>query len=292
MEKKLLNNQDYELISQLSLVAKRRVTGLVPGEQNSPIQGGGIEFADYREYQAGDDIRRVDWSVFLRFRQLLVKLCAEEKELTLLLMLDTSRSMQFGNPNKLRLAKRIAAILAGIALHGGNRIGIVTLGQKLKELLPPGRNRVSLGEVVNVLEQIGPMENINPSACLSRFSSQYGRKCMAIIITDLLFSEWDRIITGLAASGSESHIIQILAPEELEPTYLGEVTLVDLEGLGEIPIHVDYPVIKQYHKVLDGFLKHVRQICQREGIGYSKIVSDLPLAQILHRELKKGGLLC
>ena len=266
------------------------MAGLVSGEQNSPTRGGGIEFADYREYQAGDDIRRVDWAVFLRLRRLLVRLCAEEKELTLFLWLDISRSMQFGMPNKLWMAKRIAAVLAGVALHGGNRTGIITMGKRIQELLPPELSRVSLAAVVKALEQIEPVDSMDIKACLRQFASRYSRKCMVVLLSDFLYPEWDQIITGLAATGCESYAIQIMAPQELHPPQLGEVTLVDLEGRGEVSLHVDYPVMGEYRKVLDGFIKDVRQACHRQGLGYSLTATNTPLAHVLLHELRKGGL--
>lgn len=292
MDKKLLTAQDYQLIDQLSLMARRRMSGLVSGEQNSPVRGGGIEFADYREYQAGDDIRRVDWAVFLRLRRLLIRLCAEEKELTLLVILDISRSMRFGTPDKLWIARKIAAILAGIALHGGNRTGVMTLGKQLRELLSPEYNQVSLAGVVNALEKIEPVDSMDPQACLRQFASRYSRKCMAVMISDFLFPEWRQIITGIAATGCESYIIHTLAPQELDPPQLGEVTLADQESMGEMALHVDYAMIQEYRKVLDGFLMDIHQTCRRQGLGYSLAASDIPLAHILHRELRKGGLLC
>lgn len=292
MDKKLLTARDYQLINQLSLVSRRRMAGLVSGEQNSPARGGGIEFADYREYQAGDDIRRVDWAVFLRLRRLLIRLCAEEKELTLLVLLDISRSMRFGTPDKLWISRRIAAVLTGIALHGGNRAGVMTLGKQLQELLAPEYNQVSLARVVNALERIEPVDNVDPLACIRQFASHYSRKCMVVMISDFLFPEWSQVITGLAATGCESYIIHTMSPQELAPPQLGEVTLVDQEGLGEIALHVDYAMIQEYRKLLDGFLKDIRQTSRRKGLGYSLAASDISLEDILHRELKKGGLLC
>lgn len=292
MNNKLLTAQDYQLIQQLSLVARRRMSGLVSGEQNSPARGGGIEFADYREYQAGDDIRRVDWAVFLRLRRLLVRLCAEEKELTVLIMLDISRSMQFGTPDKLWISKRIAAVLAGISIYGGNRAGVVSLGKQLQELLPPEYHQVSLAGVVTALERIEPVSYIDPKACIRQFASRYSRKCMVVMISDFLFPEWNQVITGLAATGCESFIIHTMAPQELDPPQLGEVTLVDLEGMGEMTMHVDYRTSHEYRKVLDDFLRDIRKSCRRHGLGYCLAASDIPLAEIMHRELTKGGLLC
>lgn len=292
METRLLDSHDYELIKQLSLVVKRKVTGLVTGEQRSPIQGGGIEFADYREYIPGDDVRQVDWTVFLRFRKLLVKLCAEEKELTLMLVIDNSRSMNFGNPDKLYYAKKICSILAGIAIYNGNRCGVVTFGNKIEEVLKPQRNQVSLNGIINSISKIEISNKISPIYCIKNFASRYGKKCMAIFISDLLFSEWQQVIKGLSASGSESFVIQILSKSEIDPSLFGEVTLVDIENGTNIPLHIDYETLKQYNIYLNDFLYDVRQICHKQNIGYSMIPTDKSIKQIFQQELRKGGLLC
>ena len=292
LEKKLLDAWDYQLINQLSLLAKRRVAGLITGEQRSPVQGGGIEFADYREYQPGDDVRRIDWAVFLRLRRLLVKLCAEEKELTVILILDASRSMQFGEPDKLWLAERLAAILCGIALHDGNRAGVVAMGPRLMELVRPEQSRAPLAGIVNILTQLKPMDGVNPDFCIRQFASRYAKKCMAILVSDLLYPDWARSIRSLAASGCEGYVIQVLAPEELDPVQRGEVTLVDLEGWGSVPLHIDADSIRRYRRELANFLDEVRQTCHRGGLGHTMIPTDAPLARILHHDLTKGGLVC
>lgn len=292
MEQKLLDNKDLQLINQLSLVAKRRMAGLVTGEQHSPIQGGGIEFADYREYQPGDDVRQIDWAVFLRLHRLLVKLCAEEKELTLMLILDNSRSMRFGKPDKLWLAERIAAILAGIALNDGNRAGVVTMGKHLAEVFHPERSRASLNAVSKALLDIVPVDTIDPVTCVRQFASRYGHKCLAVFISDLLYPEWSKVITGLAASGCEGHLIQVLSPEEINPPYMGEVTLVDLEGKGEISFHADSMTTQRYRRELASFIQQIRKNCHRNNLGYTIVKTDSPLARILNRDLRMGGILC
>ena len=292
MESRLLNSQDYELIKQFSLVAKRKVTGLITGEQRSPVLGGGIEFADYREYIPGDDIRQVDWFVFLKFRKLLIKLCAEEKELTLIIIIDNSRSMNFGNPDKLFYAKKISSILAGIAINNGNRCGVVTFGDKIKEILKPQRNQISLNGIISSISKIEISNKFSPNYCIKNFASRYGKKCMAVFISDLLFPEWSQIIKGLSASGSESHVIQILSKSEIDPPLFGEVTLVDIENGTNIPLHIDYETLKQYNTYLNDFLYEVRQICHKQIIGYTMIRTDKSIRKIFHQELRKGGLLC
>lgn len=292
MEQKLLDPKDLQLINRLSLVAKRRMAGLITGEQHSPIQGGGIEFADYREYQPGDDIRRIDWSVFLRLHRLLVKLCAEEKELTLMVLIDNSRSMHYGAPDKLWLSERIAAILAGIVFKDGNRAGIATLGPNLTEIFHPERSRASLSSVSKALLKIEPVETSDPVLCIRQFASRYGHKCLAVLCSDLFYPEWPQVIAGLAASGCEGYLIQVLAPEELEPAFMGEVTLVDLEGKGEISFHADLGTTQQYRRELASFLQAVRKTCHRNGLGHTLVRTDTPLARILQKDLRQEGILC
>jgi uncharacterized protein (DUF58 family) len=292
LEQRLLDAADYKLISQFSLVVKRRVTGMITGEQRSPALSGGIEFADYRAYQPGDDVRRIDWSAFLRLRRLLVKLCAEEKELTLMLMLDISRSMRFGSPDKLWLAARLGAVLAGVALHGGNRAGVLAWGEHLREVWRPQSSQASLAGLVKAVAAVEPAARIDPVLCLREFSARYGRKCLSVLLSDLLFPEWPQVVSGFAASGCEGYVLQILAADELDPPHLGEVTLVDLEGAGEVPLHIGNDIARLYRREVALFLQEVRHSCHRQGLGHAMLASDTPLARILHTDLRQEGLLC
>jgi uncharacterized protein (DUF58 family) len=273
-------------------MAKRRVAGLVTGEQRSPIQGGGIEFADYREYQPGDDIRQIDWAVFLRLRRLLVRLFAEEKELTLMLLMDVSQSMRFGKPDKLWFASRIAAILAGISIHGGNRAGILTMGAQLTELVPPVRTRSALADIARTLVNIQPSANFNPERSIRQFAARYGRRCMVVLLSDFLYPQWAETIRGLAISGCEGYVVQVLSSDELNPPQMGEVTLVDIESSRELPLHVGSEETRRYRQEMAGFLHELRQTTMRNGLGHTLVATDMPLARLFHHELRQGGLVC
>ncbi len=203
---------DYALAKGLSIRARRRLSGFAAGEQRSPATGGGIEFADYREYIPGDDVRLLDWSVYLRSRKLLVKLCAEEKELTLVTLVDVSRSMDYGGPSKLELAKRIASVLAGIALRGGNRAGVSALGASLLEPVRPERKKLTMAGIARTAHSLESVPRSAPEACLRQFAARYGRKCIAVLVSDLLFPEWPRSLDAIASSGCETHVVQVLAP--------------------------------------------------------------------------------
>ncbi|HHU82331.1 MAG TPA: DUF58 domain-containing protein [Firmicutes bacterium] len=296
MAGQLLEPGDYELIKNLNLQVRLRVSGLITGEQRSPVQSGGIEFAEYREYQPGDDSRRIDWTVFLRMHRLMIKLCAEEKELTLILIVDTTRSMAFGQPEKLRTALRAAVILAGVALAGGNRAAILGLGADPVEILPPVHGRDALFRVVEAASRVQPSVAVDPAPVLNRLATVYGRRVLAVFLSDLLFPEWETALRRLAAAvgcgdAGEGYLIQILAPEELDPPYLGEITLVDMEGCGEVPLYLGAEDLSRYHRALADFLEAVHRTSQRFHMGYSLLPTALPLARFFTANLRQGGLL-
>jgi len=288
----LLAPRDLDLIRRLDLLARRRLAGQATGEQRSPALGGGIEFADYREYVPGDDVRQVDWSVFLRFRKLLVKLCAEEKELTLMLSVDVSRSMAWGESDKFRQALRVASVLGGIALSSGNRAGVLSWGAELQEVSAPLRGARAVPALVERLRRLEAGGQGNPLACTRQFASRYARRCLSVVITDLLTPDWAGVLTGLGASGCETHVIQVLAPEELDPPQLGEVTLVDSENSRETALLLDAPTLDQYRSATKTWLEAVEGQCRASGLGYALVRSDADLPRVFLETLKKEGLVC
>jgi uncharacterized protein (DUF58 family) len=288
----LLEPGDLELIRILELSARRRLAGQATGEQRSPTMGGGIEFADYREYVPGDDVRQVDWSVFLRFRKLLVKLCAEEKELTLMVLVDTSASMAYGSPTKLRTAQRIAAVLGGIALASGNRAGLLSWGGELTEVLAPLRGSREVPRFGDRVSRLEAGSENRPQDCARAFATRYHRRCLAVLVTDLLHPDWDQALAGLAASDCEAHVVQVLAPEEWNPPFRGEVTLVDQERGTEAPLLVDFPLLERYRAEVDRWTAEVASQCRAAGLGYTLVRSDGPLPHIFLEEFRKAGLVC
>ncbi len=288
----LLDARDYELVRGLDLSVKRSFAGLAAGERRSPAPGGGIEFADYREYLPGDDVRGIDWPVFLRLRKLMVRICAEEKELTLVILLDASASMDSGSPSKLLFAKRVAAVLAGIAIGGGDRAGVCVLGPSLGEALRPERRKTSLEGALRALDAIRPGGPVDAAACMSGFAARYGRKCLAILLSDLLFPSWEGLVAGLAASGCEAHVLQVLSPEELGPDLRGEATLVDAEDRSEAPLHVDARLLERYAKELGRFLGQTASRCASLGLGYARFASDLGLERAFRGILRDEGVVC
>jgi len=283
---------DRELASSLGLATRRRYAGLAAGEQRSPAVGGGIEFADYREYLPGDDPRAVDWAVYRRLGKLLVRICAEERELTLMILLDASRSMDHGEPGKLGHARRLACILAGIAIGGGNRAGLCSLGPGLIEALRPERGKASLEGFEGACARLLPLAEFRPAEALDGFVARYGRRCVAVLISDLMFPEWPQVLGALAASGCEAQVLQVLSRDELDPAVRGETTFVDAETMREAPIHADAATLMRYANELEGFLGSVRRTCGGLGLGWALAPTDGDVARLFRDELCEGGFLC
>jgi len=287
---RLLDGEDHRLIRGLSLAAKRRITGQVAGEQRSPAQGGGIEFADYRPYTPGDDVRQVDWTVYLRLRKLMVKLGAEERELTLVPILDMSRSMQFGEPDKFRAAKKICTILVGIALETGNRAAILGMGRNLEELVTPTRDARSLSWIAQTLDRVPPAGLVDYRGCMHRFADRWGGRCLAVWVSDLLFDGWEEAVGTLAASGSEAHVVQLYAPREADPDQQGELTLVDRETDEEIPLHLNSQLLDAYRAEFVAHAAAIANQCSHLGLGHASISSDASIGRVFQNDLRKAGL--
>ena len=292
MKAGILRPGDRELASSLGLATRRRHAGLAAGEQRSPAVGGGIEFADYREYLPGDDPRSVDWAVSRRLRRLLVRICAEDRELTLMILLDASRSMDHGEPGKLTHARRLACILAGIAIGGGNRAGLCSLGPGLVEALGPERGKTSLEAFEGACARVQPLADFRPAEALDGFVARYGRRCVAVLISDLMFPEWPQVLGALASSGCEAQVLQVLSRDELEPAVRGETTFVDAETRGEAPIHADSGTLERYANELESFLGSVRRSCGGLGLGWALAPTDGDVSRLFRDELCEGGFLC
>jgi len=292
MSDAILEARDYELVRGLELSPRRRYAGLAAGERRSPAPGGGIEFADYRDYVPGDDARGIDWQAFLRLRRLLVRISAEEKELCLSIILDASRSMASGEPSKLLFAKRLAAVLAGVAMKGGDRAGILLLGPRLLEPLRPERRKSSLELALRALGEIEPGGPVEPEACMGAFAARYGRKCLAVLVSDLLFPSWPALVGGLAASGCEAYVIQVLSPAELRPEEAGEVTFVDAEDSSEAPLHLDRSALARYANEMHLFLGEAASRCRELGLGYALLSSGDGLEPAFRGRLREEGLVC
>ncbi len=288
-------------LERLSLVTRRRLVGQGQGDRRSVRRGSSLEFADYRHYVHGDDPSRVDWNVFARTNALFVRVYEEEEVLNVHLFVDASRSMDWGEPNKLRYARSLAASLGYVALNSSNRLFVWPLAARARSFGPAwGRGRASA--LFSFLEQLQPGQEETPLDPLpperaagakleQEVTTPASRSAgLTILVSDLLTPGWERIIHRLAGRSGESAVLHTLAPQELRPALGGDVRLVDRETGASVPLTLNVDALRLYDQRLSKWREQVRDVCQRYGLVYVPIDTSEPVETLVFDTLRRRGL--
>ena len=236
LSRPLLDGAFLERLERLSLVSRRRVAGQGKGDRRSIRKGTSIEFVDYRHYTPGDDPRSVDWNIYRRSGNLFVKQFEEEEILTAHLLVDVSRSMDWGSPSKLQFAARLAAALGYIVLAGSSRLVVTTLSGATRDHVRPGLGPRQVAGLIEFLPARPAARRDRPG----RRARRYARRAesgQAILISDLLTPKFEQGIRRLLDRRLEVTVLHVLAPEEVHPPMSGDLTLIDRETGDEVRDH-------------------------------------------------------
>jgi uncharacterized protein (DUF58 family) len=290
-------------------VGRDLIRGLM-GEHQAVRRTSGIEFADYRPYSAGDDLRRVDWNAYARLGTLQVRQAQAEHDTVLFLLLDASPSMDFGRPSKFFAARRLAASLGYIALAHLDRVVVATPGARDQgsEVRGQGssgssapiqnpkskiqndlKSRAEAAMLFRMLQNLQPGQVAAFDDLLSSWSTQPGQGRVAVIISDLLLDAYRIGVRQLVGAGFQVNILHILSPEELRPADLGDLDLIDIESAERREIHLNTESLAAYHQGLDAWLEETEQWCRRQGAGYVRLESDWEIERVLLETLRRRG---
>ncbi|MBX3459423.1 MAG: DUF58 domain-containing protein [Planctomycetes bacterium] len=280
-----------ESLSRFELAVRTLTSSGIRGERRSRRKGGGTEYADHREYTHGDDLRRLDWHALARLDQMLIRLYAAEETLPLEIVLDTSASMDFGDPTKYVTAARIGCVLSQIALLHATPARWRLAGEKnLEPVSLAGRN--DLGRILRVLDETVPAGPCGLGETLRRSALQGPRRRSLVILTDGYDeAELMPAIRALRAGGTEVYLLLVLSPEETDPGLRGEFTLIDAESGGESGIVLDGSTLKRYRQVLDDFRARWHEFSRATGTVCIEFSSQQEMGPGLFRALAEGGLL-
>ena len=205
-------------LEQLELVSKKIFVGRMKGERKSKRRGSSVEFADHRNYSVGDDLRHIDWNVYGRLDKLFLKLFLEEEDLHFYTMLDTSLSMDFGEPTKLHYGKQVAAALAFIGLVNHDRVMLDTFGSGLDAGMNSVRGRSQMYRVVGYLDKLGASGASDLTAAAKAFAIKHAGKGVVVIISDFLDKRgYEPALRYLLARNMDIYVIHVLSREEVEP---------------------------------------------------------------------------
>ncbi len=277
-------------LERLTLATRRPFSGQMKGEKRSLKRGSSIEFADYREYSLGDDLRYVDWNTVARLDKMFLKLFVEEEDLYLALLIDSSQSMDFGSPKKLHYAVRLAAALGYISLTNYDRVSVQTYAESLGRPMPTQRGRGGVLPFFNYLQGVKASGATSFAASLKRFASTVRYKGVAIVISDFFDPDWQVGMKALLARGYQVAALHVLAEDELKPTLLGDLRIIDSETGEAKEMSVNPQLLARYQQTLNAFCGDVESFCHRYGIDYLRTSSALPFEDLVLKYMRQNGM--
>ena len=289
MIQRFLNPSVLASISGLDLIAKTVVDGFVSGLHRSPDFGFSQEFAEYRAYNPGDDLRNIDWNVYARAERLYLKRFRGETNTLLTILLDASNSMQFGSHdvNKMDYARYLAASLFYLALHlQRDAAGLITFDDEIRNYIRPSTRQGQLPRLLAGLEQAEARARTDFAKPMRYFQEFLKRRGFVIIVSDFWESAESivRTIEPLRYHGNEVVLFHVLDPEDVRPKMKAPTILVDLESRGEMEVTPDYTK-KEYRQKIDAHLADLRSRAQSAGLGYYLLMTDRPLDAALREYL-------
>ncbi len=214
----LLTPELLAQLERLELVSRKIFRGRLKGERRSTRKGQSVEFADFRSYVPGDDLRFIDWNTYARLDRLFLKMFFEEEDLHFYALIDASPSMNFGTPTKLLYAQQLAAALGFIGLIRSDRVRIETLGQPAGRAAPVFRGRQSVWRMLNYLNGIQPDESGSLAEGVKNFCIRNSGKGIVVLISDLMDKQgYEAALKYLLSRRMDVYVIQVLSAEEIEP---------------------------------------------------------------------------
>jgi uncharacterized protein (DUF58 family) len=287
----LLDPAFLSRLEQLELVSRKIFLGRMKGERRSKRKGQSVEFADYRNYVVGDDIRFLDWNLYARLDRLFLRLFMEEEDLHVYILLDNSLSMDFGTPSKLLYAKQVAAALGFIGLVNMDRVVIEAFNDRLTQTMPAARGRRSLWRVLDFLTKVEPAGPSDLRQALRTFSIKSSGKGIVILLSDLMDKGgYEDALRYLIARQMDIYVIQILSQEEIDPEIVGDLRLVDVEDDDVAEITVSAPLLKRYKQNLAAYRTAIHQFCTRRGVAYLFTSNQVPFDRLVLSYLRQRGL--
>ncbi|HPA46089.1 MAG TPA: DUF58 domain-containing protein [bacterium] len=291
IQEPLLSPDFLEKLEHLRLVARKITLGTTKGERRSRRRGSSVEFADYRDYVRGDDLRFLDWNIYGRLDRLFIKLFHEEEDLHVYVLLDRSRSMDYGEPNKFLQARRFAAALAYIALMGMDRVGIGALSMGRFEWFRPTRGPGQIAKIIRFLEPMEAVGETHLEEGTLQFRVRQTRPGIILLVSDFFDPHgYEESLRILSQGKNEVFAVQILSPDEMDPDLMGALRLLDLETNEPVEISVSGELIRIYRNRLAAYEQQIGQFCARRGIHHLVIRSDADLAGVISASFRKLGL--
>ncbi len=288
----LFDDEFQRKLDYLAIVSRKVFVGRMRAERRTKKSGGGVEFADHRDYQPGDDFRYLDWNVYQRFERLLLRLYEEEEDLSIYLIVDASGSMAFGDGQKLRYAKKVCAALAYVGLANLDRVSIVSTSDRVMERMPQTRGKARIFKVFRFLRELEPAGVTDLGDALKTFVAQNKRRGLAVLISDLYDpAGFERGINVLRYNKFDPFVVHVVDPREARPKLHGDVLLYDCETGDEREVTVTGKVLDRFADVYKSYTAEIERFCVSRQVPYIAADVNVPFEELILRVFRRGGFL-
>ncbi len=288
MKRKVLDGEFLEKLESVSLAMKDAMTGLFGGSRKAHGYGNTVEFADFREYVPGDDLRRIDWNVYARFQKYFIKLFTDERQLHHRVIIDCSASMAAGKPEKALTALRIATAFGYLAVCAMDRVSFQLLhDDHLDDLCGTLIGKNAVCNAALLMEDVEFYGESDLEKAVLNYPSPGYDDGMTVVISDFLTeSNWKSLVDFLVYRHREVLLIQLMSPEEINPTMAGDIHLIDMESdrpgdPRNVRMKIGKGFLKAYHQALDDYRKEISEFCISRGAAYIFASTDQPIEQII-----------
>ncbi len=270
-------------LEYLSIISRRVFRGSLLAQRRTMQLGSGIEFSDHREYAAGDDFRYLDWNIYARHGDLLLKRFQEEQDLHVYLLLDCSRSMAFGDGRKFDLVRQLIAAIAYIALADLDRISILAFTDGVVDDFPLTRGKARILQLMKFLEGLEPGGNeTDVAAAIQGLLHRQSRRGLAVLVSDLFDPKgFQRGLDQLRHRRFDGHVLQLYREEEANPGLLGDVELVDVENESVRKVTVTERSLRTYRELFTSHQTSVREYCRNYGLGCTQAEAGVPFDELI-----------
>jgi len=290
MAEALLTQAFLRRLEALAVTSARRFAGARNARRQGLHRGTSLEFADYRDYAPGDDLRYVDWNIFARTSRPYVRTYVAEEDLFIYLFLDVSRSMAFGEPGKFDYARRLTAALAYVGLAGLDRVSVSSFDGSLAQVMRSVRGKTSVFPVLDFLEGLAVRGSETSLDRAVRAHTGVARQPgVAVVVSDFLDPSFAEGLRQLAVRRYCVHALQVLSPQEFAPPVDGDLMLEDSETGEELAVSLTTDVRDRYQRTVLSFIDEVKSQCLALGATHTLVRTDRALEQVVLAALRTQG---
>ena len=296
--KQIIDGGFIAMLEARDLRIQNPMNGLFGGNRRSRAYGSSAEFADYREYAPGDDLRRIDWNLYARFEKLFLKLFVDERQLHHKIYLDASASMDWGEPSKAHMALKLAAAVGFLAVQAMDRVSFYAIHEDAcEDLCRTVVGREAFYNAANLLNSVEFYGDGDLGSAFRKLENPGQGDGISVIISDFLTdADWKSAVDKLLYHNREVYLIQVLSRDEITPGIRGKVLMLDAEARDEDDVRnyrteVTRSSVKAYEEAFLYHQNEIRQFCAARNVGFITLCSDESIERILFQKATEVGLI-